>query len=188
MSPEHHRIVVIGAGFAGVGIGVRLLQRGIHDFVICERNDSVGGTWFEHTYPGCACDIPTHLYSYSFARNPRWTRLFPRQEEILEYVRRIADEHGVTEKIRFGCEMERSAWDGRTGRWRVRTSQGTFTCDVLVSAIGRARRAGHPGARRVRGASLPLGPLGPWAQRRRRARGGDRDRAGGGAVRALHPA
>ena len=72
----------------------------------------MGGTWFEHTYPGCGCDIPTHLYSYSFARNPGWSRLFPRQDEILEYVRRTADEHGVTPHIRFGCEMERSRWDG----------------------------------------------------------------------------
>ena len=91
---EHHRVVIIGAGLAGVGMGVRLRQAGIKDFVILERNPSVGGTWFEHTYPGCACDIPTHLYSYSFARNPNWSRLFPRQREILDYVRDTADRHG----------------------------------------------------------------------------------------------
>jgi cation diffusion facilitator CzcD-associated flavoprotein CzcO len=141
---EHHRVVVIGAGFAGVGIGVRLSQRGIDDFVICERNESVGGTWFEHTYPGCACDIPTHLYSYSFARNPRWTRLFPRQEEILAYVRRIADEHGVTPHIRFGYELERASWEADRGRWRVRTSKGEMTCDVLVSAIGATAEPDEP--------------------------------------------
>ena len=142
--PEHHRVVVIGAGFAGVGLGVRLRREGIEDFVICERHDSVGGTWFEHTYPGCGCDIPTHLYSYSFARNPSWSRLFPRQGEILAYVRAIADEHGVTPHIRFGCEMEQSSWDEDAGHWRVRTSQGELTCDVLVSAIGGTAEPDEP--------------------------------------------
>jgi cation diffusion facilitator CzcD-associated flavoprotein CzcO len=141
---EHHRVVIIGAGFAGVGMGVRLLERGIGDFVILERNESVGGTWFEHTYPGCGCDIPTHLYSYSFARNPSWSRLFPRQEEILAYVRRIADEYGVTPHIRFACEMEQSAWDEAAGRWRVRTDSGEMTCDVLVSAIGATAEPDEP--------------------------------------------
>jgi cation diffusion facilitator CzcD-associated flavoprotein CzcO len=141
---EHHRIVVIGAGFAGVGIGVRLLQEGIDDFVICERNESVGGTWFEHTYPGCGCDIPTHLYSYSFARNPKWSRLFPRQREILEYVRRIADEYGVTPHIRFGCEMELAEWDAGAERWRVQTSQGLLSADILVSAIGATAEPDEP--------------------------------------------
>src|SRR5581483_5007170 len=104
--------------------------------VICERNPSVGGTWFEHTYPGCACDIPTHVYSYSFARNPNWSRLFPRQEEILDYVRHTADEYGVTPHIRFGCEMKRADWDQSAGAWQVRTSEGRLTADILVSDIG----------------------------------------------------
>jgi cation diffusion facilitator CzcD-associated flavoprotein CzcO len=144
MTVPHHRVAVIGAGFAGVGLGVRLLQSGITDFVILERNGSVGGTWFEHTYPGCGCDIPTHLYSYSFARNPRWTRLFPRQGEILDYLRTIAEEHRVTEHIRFGCEMQRCAWDQRGRRWRVQSSDGELTCDVLVSAIGATAEPDEP--------------------------------------------
>jgi cation diffusion facilitator CzcD-associated flavoprotein CzcO len=141
---EHTRIVIIGAGIAGVGLGVRLLEAGIDEFVICERNESVGGTWFEHTYPGCACDIPTHLYSYSFARNANWSRLFPRQHEILAYVRETADRRGVTPHIRFNTEMERSRWDERAGRWRVRTSQGTITGEVLVSAIGATAEPDEP--------------------------------------------
>jgi cation diffusion facilitator CzcD-associated flavoprotein CzcO len=141
---EHHRIVIIGAGFAGVGLAAKLLRRGIEDFVICERNESVGGTWFEHTYPGCGCDIPTHLYSYSFARNPRWTRLFPRQHEILAYLRAIADEHGVTPHIRFGCEMQRSRWEEASERWHVSTSRGELTCDVLVTAIGATAEPDEP--------------------------------------------
>ncbi|MEA2123240.1 MAG: hypothetical protein QOI80_22 [Solirubrobacteraceae bacterium] len=141
---EHHRVVCIGAGFAGVGLGVRLLEAGERDFAILERNPSVGGTWYEHTYPGCACDIPTHLYSYSFARNPDWQRLFPRQPEILAYVRRVADERGVTPHIRFECEMERAGWDEADGVWRVSTSRGELTCDVLVSAIGATAEPDEP--------------------------------------------
>ena len=126
-------------------MGVRLLEQGIADFVILERNESVGGTWFEHTYPGCGCDIPTHLYSYSFARNPRWSRLFPKQQEILTYVRRIADEYGVTAHIRFSTEMEHSSWDSRAGRWVVQMAGGdTLTADVLVSAIGATAEPDEP--------------------------------------------
>ena len=186
-APQRHRVVIIGAGLAGVGLGVRLRQAGIEDFVIVERNESVGGTWFEHTYPGCACDIPTHLYSYSFARNPNWSRLFPRQQEILEYVRRTADEYGVTSHIRFGCEMERAEWNEDAGTWRVRTSTaGELVCDVLVSAIGATAEPydpSIPGVAELRRDDLPLGALEPRPQPDRRARGGDRDRPRGGPVR-----
>ena len=182
--------MIIGAGIAGVGLGVRLLEAGIEDFVLLERNESVGGTWFEHTYPGCACDIPTHLYSYSFARNPNWSRLFPRQHEILAYVRETADGHGVTPHIRFDCEMERSRWDERAGRWRIRTSQGALTCEVLsaLSAPPRSQTSRtSPGLDRSR-APLSLGALGPRSLAGRRTRCGHRDRPGGGAVRAADPA
>lgn len=141
---DHYRIVVVGAGFAGIGLGVRLRQAGIEDFVVLERNESIGGTWFEHTYPGCACDIPTHLYSYSFARNPDWSRLFPRQEEILDYVHRTAEHHGLTPHIRLGCEMEHAEWDERAVRWRLRTSSGRLSCDLLVSAIGATAEPDEP--------------------------------------------
>lgn len=141
---QHHRVIVIGAGISGVGLGVRLLEDGIDDFMICERNDSVGGTWFEHTYPGCACDIPTHLYSYSFERNPKWSRLFPRQEEILDYVRSTAVKRGVMPHIRFGCEMTHSSWDEEADGWRVETTDGEFTCDLLISAIGATAEPDEP--------------------------------------------
>lgn len=140
----HHRVIIIGAGFAGVGLAIGLMDAREDDFVVLERNESVGGTWFEHTYPGCGCDIPTHLYSYSFARNPRWTRLFPKQEEILDYVRRVADERGVTGRIRFGTEMLKSRWVEAERRWEVETSDGTLSCDVLVSAIGATAEPDEP--------------------------------------------
>ncbi len=144
VGPGQHRIVIIGAGFAGVGLGVRLRQAGIEDFVILERNDSVGGTWFEHTYPGCACDIPTHLYSYSFARNANWSRLFPRQDEILGYIRDVCEGHGVTPHIRFGCELRDASWDDRRDHWRINTSDGPLSCELLVSAIGATAEPAEP--------------------------------------------
>ncbi len=115
---------------------MRLRQAGIDDFVILERNAALGGTWFEHTYPGCQCDVPTHLYSYSFARNPSWSRLYPLQAEILEYLHDVADRYGVTPHVRLGCDMERCRWDERASAWRTRTSDGELVGDVLVSAIG----------------------------------------------------
>ena len=136
--------MIIGAGFAGIGLGVRLRQAGIEDFVILERNRSVGGTWFEHTYPGCACDIPTHLYSYSFARNPNWTRLFPRQREILDYIRDVCERHGVTSHIRFGSELQDARWDERHDRWRICTTDGPLSCELLVSAIGATAEPAEP--------------------------------------------
>ena len=144
MSASHHRIVIVGAGFAGIGLGVRLRQAAIEDFVILERNPSIGGTWFEHTYPGCQCDVPTHLYSYSFARNPNWSRLYPLQNEILDYIRDVADRYGVTRHVRLGCEMERGEWDEAGGVWRVRTSAGELTAEVMVSAIGATAEPADP--------------------------------------------
>jgi len=141
---EHHRVVVIGAGFAGIGLGVQLRRRGIEDFVICERNQELGGTWFEHTYPGCGCDVPTHLYSYSFARNPNWTRLFPKQREILDYLKAIAGQHGVTSDIRLGTEIERCRWDEGSRHWCLDTTAGEVSCDVLVSAIGATGEPDEP--------------------------------------------
>lgn len=144
MSTEHHRVVVIGAGFAGIGMAVQLRRRGIDDFVVCERNGQIGGTWFEHTYPGCGCDIPTHLYSYSFARNPNWSRLFPKQAEILDYLHAIAREHGIDDHIRLGCPVEQCRWDDAARAWQVDTAQGRLSCDVLVSAIGATGEPAEP--------------------------------------------
>jgi cation diffusion facilitator CzcD-associated flavoprotein CzcO len=132
----HHRIVIVGAGISGIGMAVRLRREGIEDFVLLERNEALGGTWFEHTYPGCACDVPTHLYSYSFARNPNWSRLFPRQDEILGYVRRVAEDNGVVPHIRFSSELLAARWDDAAALWRVETTAGDLTCDVLISAVG----------------------------------------------------
>ncbi len=133
---RHARVAIIGAGFSGIGMAIRLLDDGVDDFYVLERADDLGGTWRDNTYPGCQCDIPSALYSFSFAPNPDWSRLYPLQSEIREYLRRIADERGVVPHIRFGHAVTGAAWDDDARRWRIETSHGELTADVLVGAMG----------------------------------------------------
>ncbi len=127
-------VAIIGSGFSGIGLAIRLKQDGVEDFVVLERNDGVGGTWWANTYPGCACDVPSHLYSFSFAPNPDWTRTYSRQPEIRGYLSRVAEEHGVMPHVRLGTEVRGARWDGE--RWELDTSQGRVTAKILVSAAG----------------------------------------------------
>src|SRR5918999_4121381 len=103
-------IAIVGSGFSGLGMAVRLLEEGIEDFVVLERGDKVGGTWWVNTYPGCGCDVPSHLYSFSFAPNPDWTETYSMQPEIGAYLRRCAEEFGVRDRIRLRHEVEDLAW------------------------------------------------------------------------------
>src|SRR5437763_14791386 len=133
---RHAHVAIVGSGFAGLGMAIRLKQEGIDDFVVRERADDVGGTWRDNTYPGCQCDVPSHLYSFSFAPNPRWSRTFSRQPEIQDYLRRCADEHGVGPHLRFGHEVTAAAWDEDAQLWRLDTAGGPFTARILVAAPG----------------------------------------------------
>ena len=133
---EHVHIAIVGAGFSGIGAAIRLLKRGTRDLVVLERSDDVGGVWRDNRYPGCACDVESPLYSFSFAPNPSWTRMFSPQPEILEYLRRTTDEFGVRPFIRFGCVVEQAAWDDAARRWRLETSQGQLTADVVIAGMG----------------------------------------------------
>ena len=133
--PVHLGVVVVGAGFGGLAAAHALKGRG-EDFAVLEREQEVGGVWRDNTYPGCACDIPSHLYSLSFAPNPRWTRAFSGQPEIRDYLRRVAREHGLLPHIRFGCSLIEAAWDDTWQRWRIETSAGPLTADVLIDASG----------------------------------------------------
>lgn len=134
-SPEVD-VAIIGSGFAGIGMGFRLKQAGMRDFVILDRAADVGGTWWWNTYPGCQCDIPSHLYSFSFALNPEWTRTYPLQGEIKGYLQRCAERFGLMPHIRFGHEVVSAIWDDTCGRWQIETSQEVITARVLVSAVG----------------------------------------------------
>ncbi|MEU6174312.1 NAD(P)/FAD-dependent oxidoreductase [Streptantibioticus parmotrematis] len=133
---EHFRVAVIGTGFGGLGAGVRLRREGVTDFVILERADSVGGTWRDNSYPGCACDVPSHLYSFSFAPNPDWPRAFSGQPHIRAYLERVTDIFGLRPHIRFNSEVEEARWDEEARHWRLRTARGELTADVVVSATG----------------------------------------------------
>jgi cation diffusion facilitator CzcD-associated flavoprotein CzcO len=129
-------VVIVGSGFSGLGMAIRLRQRGFEDFVVLERGDEVGGTWFYNTYPGCACDVPSHLYSFSFAQNPDWSQTYSPQGEIWDYLRRTADEFGVRPYIKLRHEVTAAEWDDDARRWRIDTSQGAFSARVLISGMG----------------------------------------------------
>lgn len=132
----HHRVIVVGSGFSGLGMAIRLRRQGITDFVVLERAGDVGGTWRDNSYPGCACDVPSHLYSFSFAPNPAWSRRFSGQREIWDYLRQCTDRYGVQPHIRFHHEVLDATWDHAQRRWRVRTDQGDLTAEVLVTGTG----------------------------------------------------
>jgi cation diffusion facilitator CzcD-associated flavoprotein CzcO len=134
--PTHVRTVVVGAGFAGLCAAIELDRSGEGDFVVLERGSDVGGTWRDNTYPGAACDVPSQLYSFSFAPNPDWSRSFSPQPEIQAYLRRVAAGSGVLDRIRFDTALEEARWDDDAHLWRVRTTAGTLTADVLVAASG----------------------------------------------------
>ncbi|MEV6574343.1 NAD(P)/FAD-dependent oxidoreductase [Streptomyces sp. NPDC051577] len=133
---EHVRVAVIGSGFGGLGAAVRLRHEGITDFVVLERADSVGGTWRDNNYPGCACDVPSHLYSFSFAPNPDWPRTFSGQPHIRAYLEQVADTFGLRPHIRLNSEVRLMRWDADEVRWEIETSTGNLTADVVVSATG----------------------------------------------------
>ena len=134
--PSHVRVAIVGAGFSGLCMAIRLRQEGITDFAVLERADELGGTWRDNTYPGCQCDIPSALYSFSFAPNPDWSRFYPKQAEIRDYLRRCARDFGVIPYIRFGHDVVGANWDENSKRWRLETSRGPLTADVLVGAMG----------------------------------------------------
>ncbi|MQA85778.1 MAG: SidA/IucD/PvdA family monooxygenase [Streptosporangiales bacterium] len=126
-------------------MGVQLIKAGIDDFVILEKADDVGGTWRDNTYPGAACDIPSHLYSFSFEKKTDWSRKYPSQQEILDYLRDCARKHGLLGHIRFGVEVTEARFDEADATWRVRTATGEeIAARVLVSACGQLNRPTLP--------------------------------------------
>jgi cation diffusion facilitator CzcD-associated flavoprotein CzcO len=134
---QHVDVAIVGSGFSGLGMAIRLKEEGFDDFVVLERGDEVGGTWHYNTYPGCACDVPSHLYSFSFAPNPEWSQTYSPQPEIRDYLRRCADDFGVRPFIRLNHEVTAAEWDDDARRWRIETAAGTtFVARVVVSGMG----------------------------------------------------
>ncbi|MFF4656201.1 flavin-containing monooxygenase [Streptomyces sp. NPDC001381] len=134
--PHAVEALVVGSGLSGIGAAIGLRRTGVHDLVVLEKADDLGGTWRDNTYPGCACDVPSALYSYSFAPNPEWTRAFAGQAEIRSYLRDTAARYGITPLIRFDTEVIRAQWDPRTARWHVETNRADYTARFLIAAAG----------------------------------------------------
>lgn len=139
MSDRHDRaprVLIVGSGFAGIGMAIALRRRGIHDIVILERAGTLGGTWRDNRYPGCACDVESVLYSFSFAPNPDWSRTFSPQPEIEAYLQHVAARAGVLPLLRFHEEVTAADWDAGAGRWRVTSTSGHWTAEQLIVATG----------------------------------------------------
>ncbi len=134
------QIAIIGAGFSGLGAAIKLTQRGFDDLVILDRGQDFGGTWRDNTYPGAACDVPSHLYSYSFEQNPNWSRSYSHQPEIHRYINGVADKYSIAAKTRFRTEVTRAHWDEASLRWIIDTErdgeQAQFRAQFMIGAIG----------------------------------------------------
>lgn len=140
-----HEVLIIGAGFGGLGAAIRLRQQGVNDIVILERANEVGGTWRDNRYPGAACDIPSNLYSYSFAPNPDWSRAYSPSQEILGYVHHLVEQFSLQPLLNFGCNVVDAAFDEEGGFWSVTTDKGTvYRGRSLIAASGGLANASFP--------------------------------------------
>jgi cation diffusion facilitator CzcD-associated flavoprotein CzcO len=142
-------VLIVGAGFSGLCMGIKLLETGMKDFLIIEKSDDLGGTWYENRYPGCACDVPAHLYSFSFERNPGWTRMFASQPEIYQYLKSCVERYGLAPYMRFNTRFQEAAWDQSAGLWRVRAGDNlrdnlSIRARVLVSGMGALHVPHYP--------------------------------------------
>ena len=145
MSTESLRVAIIGSGFAGLGAAAQLQQAGVRDIVILERADTVGGTWRDNTYPGAACDIPSHLYSFSFAPKADWSSRYAPQEEIQAYLEECVDRFGLRPYLRLGRAVRHARYDDASATWEITAETGeVFPADVLVPAIGALRDPAYP--------------------------------------------
>lgn len=143
--PTRTRICIVGAGFSGLGMGIRLRQAGITDFIILDRGSEVGGTWRDNHYPGCACDVPSRLYSFSFQPNPDWSRKYAPQAEIWAYLKNCVDQYDLASHIHCNRELGRAVYSEPDARWRLECKDGQrIECQVLISATGGLSRAALP--------------------------------------------
>ena len=133
---EHVQVAIIGAGFSGLGMAIALREEGVEDFVVLERAGELGGTWRDNSYPGCACDIPSVLYSLTAEQNPGWSQAFARQPEIERYMHDLADRHRLGAHLRFAHEVTGARWDEVAQHWEITSTQGSLTAEIVVSATG----------------------------------------------------
>lgn len=140
----HTDVLIIGTGFSGLGMAVALKRAGKNNFLVLERAQDVGGTWRDNTYPGAACDIQSHLYSYSFRPNPNWSRVYAPQPEIHDYLRATAKDEGIYPHIKFGAQVLDAVWDDGQKAWLVETTAGDYKTQVLISAAGHLSDPAYP--------------------------------------------
>jgi cation diffusion facilitator CzcD-associated flavoprotein CzcO len=134
--PVHTRALIIGTGFSGLGMAIELQRRGV-EFLILEKADEIGGTWRDNTYPGCACDIPSHMYSFSFEPKPDWEHMWSFQPEIFDYLKGVTDKYGLRRYISFDSHVDRAHWDDYEMRWHVFTKDGReYVAQFVVSGVG----------------------------------------------------
>jgi cation diffusion facilitator CzcD-associated flavoprotein CzcO len=145
MGIPHHRVVIVGTGFSGLGMAIRLAQRGEWDFVLLEKAEDVGGTWRDNRYPGCACDVPSRLYSFSFDQKPDWSRDFATADEIWDYLRDVADRYAVRERVEFGTDLASAVFDEGEQRWSLAAVDGRqWTADAVVMGVGALHEPRQP--------------------------------------------
>ncbi len=145
VSPRRLRIAIIGAGPGGLCMAIRLKQAGFEDFVLLEKGQGIGGTWYHNRYPGCACDIEAHLYSYSFEIKHDWSRPYAPQPEILEYIEHCAEKYGVLSHCRFESSVRSAVWDEDRARWTLVLESGeSVEAEVVVGAIGMFNELNWP--------------------------------------------
>jgi cation diffusion facilitator CzcD-associated flavoprotein CzcO len=143
--PAQVHTLIVGTGFAGLAVANKLLtEKTSSDVVLIERASDVGGTWRDNTYPGAACDVPSNLYSFSFAPSPAWTNNYARQPEIFDYLKSVADSRGIRERTLFDCELLGARWDPVASRWNVETTRGTTSAQLLVAATGTLSNPSFP--------------------------------------------
>ncbi len=156
MSNTTHSCIIVGTGFSGIAMAVKLKEKGIEDFIILEKADDVGGTWRENTYPGAECDIPSALYSYSFEPYPEWEYKWSMQPQILEYIKYVARKREIYQHVHFGEELVAADWQEKEGSWKVQTKGGkTYHGKMFVSAIGQLH---HPSIPNFEGKDTFAGP------------------------------
>ena len=149
-------IIIIGTGFAGMGAAMKLRESGREDFIILEKAEDVGGTWRDNTYPGCECDIPSHMYSFSYELNADWSKSFSSQPEIWAYMRKVADEQGIRKYITFGVEVTGASWDDDRKVWTIRTTNGEdYEARFIIAGVGGLHIPNIP---EIEGADTFAGP------------------------------
>ena len=137
MGLTYKDIVIVGAGFAGLGAAIQLLKVGIKNFIILEKNDSIGGTWRDNTYPGCGCDVKSHLYSFSFFNRSDWSNAYAKQPEILDYIHQMFNHYQLDDFIAYNCHISSMSFEPTTGIWTVSdSSDKVYTSRIVISATG----------------------------------------------------